>query len=276
MPAIEIDGTTIAIPAPREAQPAAIWCSACGPSMCALNVSSALRGEVFGVGIHGHHADRHGHDGPWHGEGAAAVGDSAVPGEQIGLTMRSDKLSLFEAASGRAIRTALHDPCRTRRRPLMAEVRAGRVSKRFGQTSAVQDLSLTIDDGEFVVLLGPTGAGKTTTLRLVAGLEQPDVGRIWIGGRDMTRAPSARARRGVRVPTVFALSAPVGVRQPCVPAPLAGACRAAARIDAKVQRGGAAAADRRQAVPRASPPCPAARCSASRSDARSCGRRRST
>jgi multiple sugar transport system ATP-binding protein len=73
----------------------------------------------------------------------------------------------------------------------MAEVRLQSVSKRFQTTPAVQDLSLTVADGEFVVLLGPTGAGKTTTLRLVAGLERPDAGTVWIGGRDMTRAASA-------------------------------------------------------------------------------------
>jgi multiple sugar transport system ATP-binding protein len=73
----------------------------------------------------------------------------------------------------------------------MAEVRLDAVTKRFGQVTAVHDLSLTIDDGEFFVLLGPTGTGKTTMLRLVAGLEKPDAGRVWIGGRDMTRAPSA-------------------------------------------------------------------------------------
>jgi multiple sugar transport system ATP-binding protein len=56
----------------------------------------------------------------------------------------------------------------------MAEVRLDAVTKRFGQVTAVHDVSLTIDDGEFFVLLGPTGTGKTTMLRLVAGLEQPD------------------------------------------------------------------------------------------------------
>jgi multiple sugar transport system ATP-binding protein len=73
----------------------------------------------------------------------------------------------------------------------MAEVRLDAVTKRFGQVTAVHDVSLTIDDGEFFVLLGPTGTGKTTMLRLVAGLEQPDAGRVWIGGCDMTRASSA-------------------------------------------------------------------------------------
>ncbi|MCW1841871.1 ABC transporter ATP-binding protein [Prosthecomicrobium hirschii] len=73
----------------------------------------------------------------------------------------------------------------------MAEIRLEGVTKRFGRTTAVEDLSLTIADGEFLVLLGPTGAGKTTALRLVAGLERPDAGRIAIGGRDVTAEPPA-------------------------------------------------------------------------------------
>jgi len=51
----------------------------------------------------------------------------------------------------------------------MAEVRLEQVEKRFGDVTAVTGIDLTIHDGEFVVLLGPTGAGKTTTLRLIAG-----------------------------------------------------------------------------------------------------------
>ena len=73
----------------------------------------------------------------------------------------------------------------------MAEVEINAVSKAFGKTQAVNDLSLTIGDGEFVALLGPTGAGKTTTLRLIAGIEAPDHGSIFIGGRDVTREPPA-------------------------------------------------------------------------------------
>ncbi|MBN8532783.1 MAG: ABC transporter ATP-binding protein [Rhizobiales bacterium] len=73
----------------------------------------------------------------------------------------------------------------------MAEVSVSNVSKSFGATRAVRDLSLTIADGEFVALLGPTGAGKTTTLRLVAGLEKPESGTITIGGLDATHAPPA-------------------------------------------------------------------------------------
>jgi multiple sugar transport system ATP-binding protein len=76
---------------------------------------------------------------------------------------------------------------------IVAEVALRGVSKRFGAIEAVADLDLSIDDGEFVVLLGPTGAGKTTILRLVAGLTKPDTGAIWIVGLDVTRAePSAR------------------------------------------------------------------------------------
>jgi multiple sugar transport system ATP-binding protein len=73
----------------------------------------------------------------------------------------------------------------------MASIELREVSKRFGAVHAVADVSLTVGDREFVVLLGPTGAGKTTTLRLVAGLERPDRGTVWIGGRDVTAASPA-------------------------------------------------------------------------------------
>lgn len=71
----------------------------------------------------------------------------------------------------------------------MANVVLRHVSKRFGQVEAVRALSLAINHGEFVVLLGPSGAGKTTTLRLISGLERPDAGSISINGRDVTRDP---------------------------------------------------------------------------------------
>src|SRR5580692_11995295 len=68
----------------------------------------------------------------------------------------------------------------------MADVSLVDVGKRFGAVEAIRNLSLSIADGEFVVLLGQTGAGKTTTLRLIAGLERPDRGSAVIGGRDVT------------------------------------------------------------------------------------------
>jgi multiple sugar transport system ATP-binding protein len=73
----------------------------------------------------------------------------------------------------------------------MAEILLNGISKSFGTTTAVSDLSLTVADGEFVVLLGPTGAGKTTTLRVIAGVEKPEKGRVFIGGHDMSGASPA-------------------------------------------------------------------------------------
>ena len=73
----------------------------------------------------------------------------------------------------------------------MAEVTLRGISKAFGDTMAVDNISLTVPDGAFVVLLGPTGAGKTTTLRLIAGLEAPDAGDLAIGEADMAGLPPA-------------------------------------------------------------------------------------
>jgi ABC-type Fe3+/spermidine/putrescine transport system ATPase subunit len=68
------------------------------------------------------------------------------------------------------------------------------ISKRYGATLAVADVSLEVERGEFFGLLGPSGCGKTTTLRMVAGLEAPDAGRILLGGEEITRL--AADRRG--------------------------------------------------------------------------------
>ena len=74
----------------------------------------------------------------------------------------------------------------------MSEVKVENVSKKFGDINAVSNLSFTVKDGEFVVVLGPTGAGKTTTLRLIAGLEQADEGKIFIGNEDVTQFQPAQ------------------------------------------------------------------------------------
>ncbi len=75
----------------------------------------------------------------------------------------------------------------------MAEVVLSKVSKSFGSTTALENVSLTVPDGAFVVLLGPTGAGKTTMLRLISGLERLDAGDIHIGGRKVnTETPAQR------------------------------------------------------------------------------------
>ncbi|HEV7323974.1 MAG TPA: ABC transporter ATP-binding protein [Bosea sp. (in: a-proteobacteria)] len=73
----------------------------------------------------------------------------------------------------------------------MSEVALKGLTKRFGAVSAIEDVSLTIGDGEFIVLLGPTGAGKTTLLRLAAGLDHHDTGQVLIDGHDVTREPPA-------------------------------------------------------------------------------------
>jgi multiple sugar transport system ATP-binding protein len=75
----------------------------------------------------------------------------------------------------------------------MAEVVLNDISKSFGAHRALDAISMTIPDGSFVVLLGPTGAGKTTTLRMISGLDHLDRGEILIGGVSMTgRTPAER------------------------------------------------------------------------------------
>src|SRR5215207_9064427 len=73
----------------------------------------------------------------------------------------------------------------------MSQIRIERITKTYpgGKTPAVRDVSLAVADREFMVLLGPSGCGKTTLLRMIAGLEYPDAGRIVIGDRDVTDLP---------------------------------------------------------------------------------------
>ena len=71
-------------------------------------------------------------------------------------------------------------------------VRFEAVSKRFSGVSAVAALSLDIFQGEFFALLGPSGCGKTTLLRLLAGLEMPDDGRVLLDGHDLASVPPHR------------------------------------------------------------------------------------
>jgi len=73
----------------------------------------------------------------------------------------------------------------------MATVRLVNVTKRYGSLEAIKKINLHIKDGELLVLLGPTGAGKTTTLRSVAGLERPEEGEIYIGEEKVNDLPPA-------------------------------------------------------------------------------------
>jgi multiple sugar transport system ATP-binding protein len=68
----------------------------------------------------------------------------------------------------------------------MAEIVLRNVCKRWGSFVGVDDFDLTIADREFLVLLGPSGCGKTTTMRMIAGLEDPTDGEILIDGKDVT------------------------------------------------------------------------------------------
>jgi spermidine/putrescine transport system ATP-binding protein len=69
------------------------------------------------------------------------------------------------------------------------DVRLERVTKRFAETVAVDDVSLDIAEGEFFSMLGPSGCGKTTTLRMIGGFEDPTLGTVYLGGRDVTDDP---------------------------------------------------------------------------------------
>jgi iron(III) transport system ATP-binding protein len=71
------------------------------------------------------------------------------------------------------------------------------ISKHFGAFSALEDVSLAIEAGRLVCFLGPSGCGKTTLLRVIAGLEAQDTGRIAIGGRDVSRLPPAQRDFGI-------------------------------------------------------------------------------
>ena len=73
-----------------------------------------------------------------------------------------------------------------------AAVRLRGVRRRFGDVSALDGIDLTIRRGEFFSLLGPSGCGKTTLLRLVAGLDQPDEGSLWLDGKDAGELPAHR------------------------------------------------------------------------------------
>lgn len=79
----------------------------------------------------------------------------------------------------------------------MTFLRLEGLTKRFDGVTAVDHLSLTLERGEMLALLGPSGSGKTTTLRLLAGFEVPDAGRVWVEGEDVTGVNPAARRFGM-------------------------------------------------------------------------------
>src|SRR5262249_61981425 len=83
-------------------------------------------------------------------------------------------------------------------RPESAALRADSLKKSYRRRCVVNDVSIEVHPGEIVGLLGPNGAGKTTTFYMVVGLEEPDEGRVWLGGESITNLPLyKRARLGI-------------------------------------------------------------------------------
>jgi len=94
----------------------------------------------------------------------------------------------------------------------MAEIRIERVAKSFGAVTVLNDISLSVADGNFVALLGPSGCGKTTLLRIIAGLETQTDGRVLIDERDVSGLPP-RARGLAMVFQNYAVFPHMTVRQ---------------------------------------------------------------
>lgn len=94
----------------------------------------------------------------------------------------------------------------------MAQIIIKNIRKDFGDFTAVQSSSFTVEDGEFFMLLGPSGCGKTTTLRMIAGLELPTSGEIFIDGEEVSQKPASQ-RDIAFVFQMFALYPHMNVRQ---------------------------------------------------------------
>ena len=72
----------------------------------------------------------------------------------------------------------------------MPDVTLSGISKRYGDVVAIDHVDLEVAPGEFFTMLGPSGSGKTTTLRMIAGFDVPDTGRVEIAGQDVTDLPA--------------------------------------------------------------------------------------
>ena len=93
------------------------------------------------------------------------------------------------------------------------DVRVERVTKKFTDMVAVDDLDLDISKGEFFSMLGPSGCGKTTTLRMIGGFEEPSLGTDLPGRARRHRPPALQAQRQHRVPVLRAVPAPERLRE---------------------------------------------------------------
>ena len=200
---------------------------------------------------------------------APRAASSQAPGDAVWARLDPAQAHFFDTASGASLRRCgLSD---------MAAISAReRHQDASAAITALRRPDLDIADGEFFVLLGPTGAGKTTTLRLIAGLEKPTAGAGLHRRRGRRRLERGRARRGAGAPAILALPALHGAREPRVPAEVEDARRCRRPRSTSASRGPprrCASSICSTARPTGSP---AARCSASRSAAPSCASRASS
>lgn len=77
---------------------------------------------------------------------------------------------------------------------MTAKLELRNVSKTYGKTTVIKNLSLLVEEGEFFVILGPSGTGKSTLLKLIVGIEQPTSGQVLIDGKDVTAMPPNRRK----------------------------------------------------------------------------------
>ena len=178
---IRIDGAAVEMPEVFEDRAEGKFALGVRPENVSFADSSPLRGRVIGAEYLGTTQIVTVTTANGQVKARLPSGQAVRVGEQVGSRV----------AAGPALFVRRHQRTgavlgASRGRTSMAEVALVEVSKSFGAVEAVRGLSLSIADGEFVVLLGPTGAGKTTTLRLIAGLERPDRGNVVIQGRDVT------------------------------------------------------------------------------------------
>ncbi len=115
----------------------------------------------------------------------------------------------------------------------MAQIQIKNIRKEFGDFVAVKESSFTIEDGEFFMLLGPSGCGKTTTLRMIAGLELPTSGEIYLDGEEISQRPPSE-RDIAFVFQMFALYPHMNVRKN-LSYPLVSQGMARAQVKAKVE-----------------------------------------